>query len=157
MDGRTGIGDRTSTGGMTTTDQPWSDARGSDRRSVVRRVGPVVAALIIGLLVGYLVHPLLSGLVQRSLYDSVPSGVPCNELPAIEEVETAIMEHSDLVATIEAVEPGNVFVLAQPQCGAHSGVGEIEISYPGGDARHEIEEILDQEDFDGIPVTLRNV
>ena len=94
------------------------------------------------------------------LYDSGglgndPTDTPCEELPPITRIETALESNSDLVKRITAVDPA-VWVIASSPCADFPASGEVAIYYPSGQVRKEIEAVLEGDSF-GVPTSLYNV
>ncbi|MCC2315541.1 hypothetical protein [Cellulomonas xiejunii] len=118
-------------------------------------LGPWVLPAVVGLCALFLLAALLGPtLLQGPLYDSRPSGVPCDELPTRQQVQTALEVHADVVRRIEAVGD-QVSVTASQPCASHPGRAEVLVVYPGGDDREDIQAILADDDL-GVPVSLRN-
>lgn len=81
-------------------------------------------------------------------------GLPCEELPAAEDVRAVVTAHQDMVEQIEAVDPGHVFVeIDEASC---PGRADIRIGFPGRDQRQAIEAILNSDTFFGVPYRLIN-
>lgn len=126
-------------------------AEKSARRPLWIVVGIAAAAAVV---LAFAAVIFLPPFMQVWLYDSRPSGVACEDLPTIEEVDAALLAHRDLVREIESVGE-NVLVESTQTCSSAPDRGEITVFYPGGDDREQIEAILEQRDF-GVPVALRN-
>lgn len=126
-------------------------AGGPTRGEFGRWVLPAVTGLCALVLLAALLGPAL---LQGSLYDSRPSGVPCGELPTRQQVQVALDVHADVVRRIEAVGD-QVSVTASQPCSSHPDHAEVLVVYPGGDDREHIQAILDDHDL-GVPVSLRN-
>lgn len=126
--------------------------------SGARRPSWIVVALVAAMTAAVLVVAIGPGLsvVQTSLYDNRPSGVACENLPTRAEVEADLTEHAGLVRRLEALDPGAVEVMVSEPCDDHPGAAEILVTYPGGDLRERIEQLLVGESF-GVPTSLRNV
>lgn len=84
----------------------------------------------------------------------VPSGVPCDELPSMAEVEQALERQADLVERVEALD--NVMVYPS-SCGeVPDGGTEIMILVPSKAVSDAVQDILRTEPFT-VPWTIRNV
>lgn len=86
--------------------------------------------------------------------DNQDHGLPCTELPSIQEVEQIVASHQDVIQKLEAVNPGQVFVDVDSEtCPDHA---DIIISYASHQDREAIEELIGADTFFGIPYRLRN-
>jgi hypothetical protein len=121
------------------------------RRPLWVGIGVAAAVAVVLAFAAVLVLPPF---MQVWLYDSRLSGVACEDLPSIEEVEAALLAHADLVRAIESVGE-EVLVESTQTCSSAPDRGEITVFYPGGDDREQIEAILEQRNF-GVPLALRN-
>lgn len=128
--------------------------RGHGRALAWAAVG--VGVVLAGLLAGAIILVVAPGFLQGPLYDNRPSGVACADLPAAEDVERALAEHPDLVRRIEAVGEAVWVEVSVPCADSHPDRAEVLVTYPGGQDRQRIEEILEDESF-GVPTSLRNV
>ena len=85
----------------------------------------------------------------------VPSGVPCDELPSMAEVEQVLERQADLVGRLEALDDG--VMLFPSSCGeAPDGGTEIMILVPSKAVSDAVQDILRTEPFT-VPWTIRNV
>ena len=82
------------------------------------------------------------------------SGLPCEELPDIEEVRNAIEDHQDIIEEIENTSPGNVWISINERC---DGKGELFIYYDTIDTKNKILELIGDDTFFGIPYRMFNV
>lgn len=82
------------------------------------------------------------------IYDNREHYLSCEELPALSEVEQVVEEHQNLIQEIEQVNPGFIFVSIISLC---PGKGEIFIEYPSHQNRLQIEELIGDETFFGVP------
>lgn len=88
------------------------------------------------------------------LYDNRYHYLPCEQLPPITEVERVLREHQDIIAQIEAVNPGQVGVEIHP-CGTGENA-DITFWYASHQDRKAIEQIIGSDTFFGVPYNLNN-
>lgn len=79
----------------------------------------------------------------------------CDELPSVDKVRRVMDEHQNILQKIERINPGFVFVTVgdYEDCVDKS---DIVISYPSHQNRLEIEEIINEKTFFGVPYRLQN-
>lgn len=114
----------------------------------------VCISLLLGaaLLEGQL-HPLRHWL-DDVLYDNWNHYLPCAQLPSVEAVEDVLQKHPETVHLIEAVNPGLVGVeMGGNKC---PGKADLLIWYASHHDRLEIERILGESSFFGVPIRLAN-
>jgi len=115
--------------------------------------------LVIGITLGVGLLALVGCSAARRLYDDVVldnrgHDLPCEALPEIGLVRDIVAEHADVVARIEAVNPGFVFVdVDELTC---RGRADLIIAYASRQDRRAIEAILDADTFFGVPYRLEN-
>lgn len=81
-------------------------------------------------------------------------GLACEQLPAAAAVDQALAEHTDVAQQILAVNPGNTFLdVDRETC---PGKADIVISFATVSDRQQIEAILGDDTFFGVPVRLMN-
>lgn len=123
----------------------------------IKRVALAIIALIIGLVGVWLLESqtkLFHRWLDEQVYDNRNHYLPCDTLPTEAEVRLVMSENTDLVAQIQAVNPGNVGVeVGIPDC---PGKADMLIWYSSHRDREEIETILGSESFFGIPIRLQN-
>jgi hypothetical protein len=88
------------------------------------------------------------------LWDNCNHYLPCNKLPSEEEVRAIVRAHEDIIQAIEAVNPGNAGV--EIDAWTCPGRADLVIWYASRQNRLEIETILGQETFFGVPYRLQN-
>lgn len=97
---------------------------------------------------------LFHRLADKLLYNNYHHYLPCSDLPDLDEVEKAVSEHSEIVEEIINVNPDDVeFIIDSWTC---PGKASITIYYSSADQRAEIDEILSDKSFFGIPISLIN-
>jgi chlorite dismutase len=80
--------------------------------------------------------------------------LPCEKLPTRDEVTKIIAEHQNAIKEIEAVNPGLVGIeIDTTTC---QGKADLIFWYASHENRLEIEEIIGDETFFGIPYRLQN-
>ncbi len=86
--------------------------------------------------------------------DNRDHGLPCDQLPTVEEVTQALDRHQSVIQQILDVHPGQVFVdIDRESCPGHA---DIVISYASHQDRVQIETIIAGDAFFGVPYKLRN-
>lgn len=88
------------------------------------------------------------------IYDNKNHYLPCKKLPTKDEVEKIIAEHQIVIKEIEAVNPRLVGV--EIDTFTCQGKADIIFWYASHENRLEIEEIIGDETFFGIPYRLQN-
>lgn len=88
------------------------------------------------------------------IYDNKNHYLPCKKLPTQDEVEKIIAEHQNVIEEIEAVNPGLVGV--EIDTATCQGKADIIFWYASHENRLEIEDIIGDETFFGIPYRLQN-
>jgi hypothetical protein len=97
--------------------------------------------------------------IYHRLYDNIfldnqNHYLPCSKLPVVEVVDQTINSHQDTIDHILAVNPGNVgFEIDTENC---PGKADILIWYSSHQDRVAIQEILEENNFFGVPVRLQN-
>lgn len=97
---------------------------------------------------------MIRRVIDNALYDNYNHYLPCDELPAVEEVRAALVEHPDAAKAIEAVNPGRAGLEIDDS--ACAGRADLLIWYSSHKDRQEIERILSDERFFGVPYWLQN-
>jgi hypothetical protein len=88
------------------------------------------------------------------IYDNKNHYLPCEKLPSRDEVTKIIAEHQNAIKEIEAVNPGLVGIeIDTTTC---QGKADLIFWYASHENRLEIEEIIGDETFFGIPYRLQN-
>jgi len=88
------------------------------------------------------------------IYDNKNHYLPCKKLPNKDEVDKIIAEHQNVIKEIEGVNPGLVGV--EIDTSTCQGKADIIFWYASHENRLEIEEIIGDETFFGIPYRLQN-
>ncbi|PKO05052.1 MAG: hypothetical protein CVU41_14170 [Chloroflexi bacterium HGW-Chloroflexi-3] len=88
------------------------------------------------------------------IYDNKNHYLPCEKLPTKVEVNKIIREKNDVIKEIEAVNPG--FVEVEIDSSTCQGKADIIFWYASHENRLEIEDIIGDETFFGIPYRLQN-
>ena len=112
-----------------------------------------LAAFCIGLFWAEAETKVLRRWVDDALYDNWNHYLPCEQLPALSEVERVIAAHQDTIRQIEAVSPGLVGYDTGSPC---PGRGDIVFWYGSRSDRRAIEAIIAGDMFFGIPYRLNN-
>jgi hypothetical protein len=91
-------------------------------------------------------------------YDNLVLGnkvhfLSCDDLPSLSEVEQGVAEHQDTIQKIERVNPGFVWVEVAESC---SGKADMLIWFGTRQDRLDIEEIIGDDRFFGIPYRMYN-
>jgi len=108
----------------------------------------VVVILVVSEPFTHLFHRLADNL----LYNNYHHYLSCSDLPDLDEVEKVIAEHSEIVEKIKNVNPDDVeFIIDSRTC---PGKASIIIYYASKDQRFQIDKILPDKTFFGIPVSL---
>jgi hypothetical protein len=97
-------------------------------------------------------------IIRRALddliYDNKNHYLPCDQLPTEAEVNQVVQEHQNIVEAIKKVNPGLVGVeIDSTTC---PGRADLLIWYASHENRLEIEKIIGDEPFFGVPYRLRN-
>lgn len=96
----------------------------------------------------HLFHRVMDNLV----YDNYHHYLPCEKLPTLQEAKRALQDNRATVDRIVALDPKTVTVeLDSLTCPDR---GSIKIYYPSTAIRKEIESILGEKSFFGIPLDL---
>lgn len=117
--------------------------------------------LIVGLLLICAVVALVETqfhILQRSydnfVMDNRNHYLSCNDLPTTSEVERIVEKHQDVIQQIQQVAPGFVGVeIDASQC---DGKADLIFWYGTHQQRVDIEDIIGDETFFGIPYRLQN-
>jgi len=89
-----------------------------------------------------------------TIYDNKNHYLPCEKLPSSDEVFKIVAEQQNVIKEIEAVNPG--FVGVEIDTSPCHGKADIIFWYASHENRLEIEEIIGDETFFGIPYRLQN-
>lgn len=97
---------------------------------------------------------LFHRLADNFLYNNYHHYLSCSDLPDLDEVEKVVAEHSEIVEKIKNINPDDVeFIIDSWRC---PGKASITIYYASKDQRSQIDEILPDKTFFGIPISLIN-
>jgi len=101
--------------------------------------------------------PFYRDVYNNVVLDNYDHWLPCSKLPVLAQVEATMSQNRDTLERIKVVDPTGrpgIIVNVAEVC---KGRGDIEISYGAHRHRVQIEAILGNQTFFGIPVRLRNV
>jgi hypothetical protein len=91
---------------------------------------------------------------DNSVLDNQNHYLPCDKLPTEAEVDRVVQEHQNIVEAIEKVNPGLVGVeIDSTTC---PGRADLLIWYASHENRLEIEKIMGDDTFFGVPYRLNN-
>ncbi len=97
---------------------------------------------------------VLKRLADDKIMDNRNIYLPCERLPTVASVEQVMAQHKNTIQAIESVNPGNVQVMVDTMlC---PGRAVLWIQYPGHQDRVEIERIIGDDEFFGVPYRLQN-
>ena len=118
----------------------------------------VTIIVIVTLCLGALFVEVRTKIIRRALddliYDNKNHYLPCDKLPTEAEVNQVVQEHQNIVEAIKKVNPGLVGVeIDSTTC---SGRADLLIWYASHENRLEIEKIIGDDTFFGVPYRLRN-
>lgn len=101
------------------------------------------------------IRKTISRIYSRLILDNKEHLLSCEELPSVDKVKEVMNEHQNILQEIEQINPGNVFVAAgtYEDCVDKS---DIVISYASHQNRLEIEKIINDKMFFGVPYRLQN-
>jgi hypothetical protein len=119
--------------------------------SIILLLAVLVAC--IGILVVEYQTRALERWIDDVIYDNRNHYLPCEQLPAVPDVEKTLKEHEDIIQQIKQVNPGLVDVEIGYPCPDRA---DIIISYASHKDRLAIEAIIGKDDFWGIPYRLQN-
>lgn len=100
--------------------------------------------------------PFYRNVYNDLVLDNYDHWLPCGELPLLEQVEATMTQHQATLGRIYAVAPLSGSVSVEVDAATCVGRGDLVIWYPGHRHREEIEKILGNRTFFGVPVRLRN-
>lgn len=117
-----------------------------------------VAIVLIALIFFPFRIPFVRDVYNDVVLDRYDHWLPCRNLPTTEEIESTMAQHEDTLERLYAVDssgrPGISIYVDNETC---EGRGDLIIEYGGHQQREQIEEILGDQTFFGIPVRLRNI
>ena len=116
----------------------------------------VVIALFFVLIVLISIGTVPIVIIAYSFFETFADSVkqPCEVLPDIETVREIVEEHQDIIEAIENVSPGGVWVEINERC---DGKGELLIYYDTIYTKQEIKNIIEGNNFFGVPYRMINV
>lgn len=118
----------------------------------------VTIIVIVTLCLGALFVEAQTKIVRRAfddlIYDNKNHYLPCEKLPAESEVSRIVQEHQDVIQLIEQVNPGLVGV--EIDSSICPGRADLLIWYASRENRLEIEKIIGDDTFFGVPYRLNN-
>ena len=99
-------------------------------------------------------HPFMHWL-DDLVYDNYNHYLPCDDLPAIDEVNEAVQANRGILEQIDQLAPaGIVGWQVEEPC---PGRGDILFWYGSHDQRNQVEALIgSEESFFGIPIRMRN-
>lgn len=117
-----------------------------------------IVTIIVTLCLGALSVEAHTKIIRRALddliYDNKNHYLPCDKLPTEVEVNRVVQEHQNIVEAIKKVNPGLVGVeIDSTTCSARA---DLLIWYASHENRLEIEKIIGDDTFFGIPYRLSN-
>lgn len=119
------------------------------------RLIPIFIILIILVLMVVEFHThFLRRTFDDAVYNNYHHYLQCEALPTLTEIEEVLVEHKTTVETITNLAQGSI--LLQIDTTTCPGKGSVIIYYPSKSVREQIEGILGENTFFGIPITLIN-
>ncbi len=117
-----------------------------------------IVTIIVTLFLGALFVEAQTKIIRRALddliYDNKNHYLQCDMLPTEAEVNQVVQDHHDIVEAIKKVNPGLVGVdIDSTTC---PGRADLLIWYASHENRLEIEKIIGDDTFFGVPYRLRN-
>ena len=113
----------------------------------------LISLCVVVILIETQTHTIRS-IFDDFIYDNKNHYLPCEKLPSRDEVTKIIAEHQNVIKEIEAVNPGLVGIeIDTTTC---QGKADLIFWYASHENRLEIEEIIGDETFFGIPYRLQN-
>ena len=119
------------------------DAPSSTRKIIVIVVGVVIAVVVALGGIG-----VVTGVLLRGETSAHP---PCDQLPAVTEVEDALAAHPSLVQELEHLGD-NVQVTVGEPCGTGTDQALVQVTYAEKSERDAIDSTLGQREGFGVPV-----
>ena len=114
----------------------------------------VLVTLCLGALFVELQVKIIRRGFDERIYDNKNHYLPCDKLPTEAEVNQVVQEHQNIVEAIKKVNPGLVGVeIDSTTC---PGGADLLIWYASHENRLEIEKIIGDDTFFGVPYRLRN-
>ena len=114
----------------------------------------IVVVVCLGLFVVETQTKVLRRAWDDSVLDNQNHYLPCDKLPTEAEVDRVVQEHQNIVEAIEKVNPGLVGVeIDSTTC---PGRADLLIWYASHENRLEIEKIMGDDTFFGVPYRLNN-
>jgi hypothetical protein len=97
---------------------------------------------------------VLGGFVPLPGLGSSQARPPCNALPSVGEVTTAIEEHTEVTSSLRDAVDGAQVSVARPCDGAHADRALVRVTVTDGDARDELTRWLGTHDAYGVPLEI---
>lgn len=118
----------------------------------------VIVSIVIFVCFGLVVLEVQTKVLRRALdnfvFDNKNHYLPCDKLPTATEVNQVVQQHQNIVEAIEKVSSGLVGVeIDSITC---SGRADLLIWYASHENRLEIEKIIGDDTFFGVPYRLNN-
>ena len=113
----------------------------------------VLALIVITIATEPLTH-FYHRIADDLIYNNYHHYLPCSSLPDLAKVEETVSLHRDIVKEIENINPSNIeFLIDSTTC---PGKASIVIYYASRQDRSQIDKILPDKSFFGVPLTLIN-
>lgn len=117
----------------------------------------ILLALLIIIIILVISEPfthLFHRIADNLIYNNYHHYLSCSDIPELTEVEKTIEQHKDVVEKIKSIDPENVeFIIDSWTC---PGKASIIIYYASRDQRSQIDKILPDKNFFGVPISLIN-
>lgn len=110
-------------------------------------------AIIIAMLSEPFTH-FFHRIADTLIYNNYHHYLPCSALPKLSKVESVVAQHTEVIAQIESLSPGNIEVVIDSiTC---PGKASIIIFYASKEESKLIKEVLTDKTFFGVPLSLIN-
>lgn len=114
----------------------------------------VLLLLVVILVISEPSTHLFHRLADNFLYNNYHHYLSCSDLPDLDEVNKIVTKHSETVEKIKNINPNDVeFIIDSWTC---PGKASINIYYASQNQRIQIDEILPDKTFFGVPISLIN-
>jgi hypothetical protein len=125
----------------------------TQRSSKIAGVVSIIVLACLCLLAVEAQTKVLRRTIDDLVYDNRHHYLPCEKLPPEADVRAILQEHQDVIQAIEGVNPGFVGVEIDRPC---EGKADLVIWYGTHADRLEIERIIAEDTFFGVPYRLNN-
>lgn len=137
---------------------PYTIGKMHITRSMKIVVTMLISAAVLVLLLFFPFHiPYYRDWYNDAILDSYDHWLPCSQLPTVQHIEAVMTQNQDVLRQLGNVDPTGlpgIWITVENVC---EDRGDILIEYGGRHHREQIEAILGDQTFFGIPVRLRNV